>query len=1100
MIELFIEGRKIDITENLEISFTYETIDGEKISSIKNSFSKTVNIPGTPNNNITFGHIFRYDKYIPVETPNVNIGNWFDPHRKTTWFLNRNGVLVQRGYCTLDNIIVKNERDITYQFTLYGGIGEFFYSLAYNEDGSVKRLSDLFWNWFPKTNLIGYGSAMDEGEEETRTIYKCSADIVAASYHNLNPFYTYEGTTQIDKDVVFVPCYTGFYDNFDAKHMLVSTFNQRYMSETPFLSADNKTRLENAFPDTLQDNGKTYTTLDRDFSTTSAYRYGLVTFSRDVDAWEAGDLRVGELPVAIRFSKLMTVVSNPINNGGYVVEWDEDIKKSYQWNYGWVLLGKLKQKKEGLNFLKFSPSSTYDGQNTVIDVDTDTGNGTAVSNATPYYLDSTTNALSTGKYNVYLNVFPNLTFKCYEFQRNVDLYHNYISGSYFTFGTYFRYVWTTSVLVHKIYDGNTLLKTVADVFYYTSIPSVQTFGRNDVDVSVDAIKTALNSKIVERFMSSGETIDEFRYHDCKLENPEITGDNSVNTVSFRCSNVQLKTEIDVANDATDFKVQQLQGIFWTNLDNDGLTAGKYGTDAINFKNYWAAHPFGLDSSPFGFVATVQTTLWAYNDSTVSEGNYSWTSFNLNTAFQNGVLGSKTSGFDILQLDKKTLFANSQSPMKYLVGFCKLMNYRFICDCTSKKIQIKTLKNYYVDRTIDINDKVDIGREINIKNISTPTKLINVGLKTAETYPVTVLNRISKDKFNTAKWDTKIEWNVSETNLLDDLTYENTIDWQQNSIYYNVNPQIPKPYNVQSISWTLYNVEDGENVQKKEFFTVGTPSNATSLLSNTDFLPKIALFDKNNKTVDFESSLVFFNGFVKNYDYTDVEDGNGGNFHTYKVISPRVSFSNDTYEQYFLNQERCYIYDFKYNDTFTGWGCYSAEQKGSATSWVLPMFSRDLYNAYQIDFQNWQPAAYKLASWNITNQEGLDNLYSLTNTTFVSNPNYSYTKTTDNEGYVTNEYSIPAIPIDGNDTRIYETYWLDYIDDLTARTNRDVTAYVDLSGFGEPTQLMRYFYVWKSSVWVITKIENYKVANVTNDKFTKVHLHKIHWKSTWTNEN
>ncbi len=225
--------------------------------------------------------------------------------------------------------------------------------------------------------------------------------------------------------------------------------------------------------------------------------------------------------------------------------------------------------------------------------------------------------------------------------------------------------------------------------------------------------------------------------------------------------------------------------------------------------------------------------------------------------------------------------------------------------------------------------------------------------------------------------------------------------------------------------------------------------------------------KDNKTVDFESSLIFLNGFVKNYDYTNVGEttttltpdtineshyintsGTVGtssyqDIYIYNVnpnavyyvtasysssygsyvvnyynasgtrigteylqasanlvdaelhlpngtatircnfrkvdtaavlkaktntyaISPRVSLSNDTYEQYFLNGERCHIYDFKYDDNFTGWGCYSSEQKGSASSWVLPMFTRDLYNGFQLDFQTWQPAAYKLASFNLTN--------------------------------------------------------------------------------------------------------------------------------------
>ena len=1208
MIELFIEGRKIDITDDLEINFTYESIDGDKLSNIKNSFSKTVNIQGTANNNITFGHIWRFDKYIPISNAS-NIENFYNPKKKVEWFINKNGAVINRGYCTLDNINVKNERQITYQLTLYGGIGDFFYNLAYNEDGSPKTLYDMFWNWKPKTGLIGYGSAMSAGDEATKTIMKCSADIVAQSYHSLSPANTYTGTTDIDKDIVFVPCYTGLYENFDAKHILVSTFNQRYVS-SPMTTAT-KTRLQSAFPDTYTEDGKTYTTLDKNFAASGTYKYGLVTCPRDLDAWEAGDLRVNELPVAVRLSKLMTVISQPENNGGYEVEWDDIIKTSYNWLYGWVLLGKLKQDKDDLNLLTFSPSSTYDGQQTTINVDLSNGSATAVTNAVSYDIPSSTNQLSKGNYTVNINVFPNLTFRCADFNYYATRYDNIISGSMHDNGTAFRYVWTTPVLIHKIYDGTTLLKTVADVFYFSTNPTIYGFGYTKTNVSANDIKTVLNGMINARFMGSGEFIDEFRYHDCKLENPSVTDFGYINTVAYTCDNVLIKTNLNTSSGITNFRVEQSQGIMWTNLSSStAITAGKYGTDSISFNvrtTGSGSSPSGLPVSaeaPFGFITSDKYSIWSYNNfASQPTQNYSWAFFNMNESRQNGVFEAKTSGFNILELDKKTLFANSQSPMKYLSGFCKMMNYRFICDNTSKKIQIKTLKNYYIDKTLDINDRVDIGRDINIKNVTTPNKTINVGLSTAETYPVYLFNKISRDKFNTFKYDTGIKYNASETNLLDDLTFENVIDYQQISIYYNINPQFPRAYDVQSISWTLFNVDsnDSEQIEKKEIFTVGTPSNSTSLLANADFLPKIALFDKDNKTVDFESSLIFLNGFVKNYDYTNVGEttttltpesineshyinANGtvgttsyqdiyiynanpnavyyvtasfsssygsyvANYYnasgtrigteysqsganlvdaelhlpngtatircnfrksdtsavlkaktnTY-AISPRVSLSNDMYEQFFLNQGRCYVYDFKYNDNFTGWGCYSSEQKGSASSWVLPMFTRDLYNGFQLDFQTWQPAAYKLASFNLTNQDGLDNIYTLTNTTFISNPNYTYAKTTDNQGFTSNEYTIQSIPLDvaPYTERIYNKYWEDYLNDLYDRNTRDVTAYVDLSGFGEANQIMRYFYAWKSHLWIITKLENFKIAETTHDKFTKVKLHKITDKTTWTN--
>lgn len=1210
MVELYIEGRRIDLKEDIILSFTYESIDPEKLSAIKNSFSKTVDVPGTASNNISFGHIFRFDKYIPMSAPS-KIGSFYDPHKKVEWVLNRNGSVVNRGYCTLDDIVVRDDRDITYKLTLYGGLGEFFYSLSYNEDGSPKTLYDMFWNWYPKTGLIGHGSAMNQSDEATKTLMNCSAEIIASAYHGLSPNYQYEGTTDIDKDIVFVPCYSGQYEDFDSRHMIVSTFNQNYISSTPYISQANKEKLQNAFPDTYTEDGTTYHTIDWNFSPSGTYRYGLVTFSRDLEPWEAGDLRVNELPVAVRLSKLMSVISNPNNNGGYEVDWDDTIKWSYEWNYGWVLLGKIKQDKEGLNLLKFSPDSSKDGQYTTIKVDYQTGSATSVQNAVSYDIPSTTTELAKGKYKVSLNVYPNLTFKCESFYYFDGMYQNYISGSMYDNGTSFRYVWTTPVLVHKIYDESTLIKTIADVFYFSTKPETYGFGYNKTNVPIDDLRTVLNGMINLRFMGQGEFIDEFRYHNCKLENPSVTGDGYINTVSFTADNVQISTTIDISSDITGFRVEQSQGIMWTNLSSQtGITAGLYGTDPISFNvitdgtgETSSGNPYSYEA-PYGFITSDRYSIWPYNIFTSSyyNQNYSWAYFNLNESMQNGVLDAKSSGFNILQLDKKTLFANSQSPMKYLSGFCKMMNYRFVCDNATKTIKIKELKNYYIDRTIDINERVDIGRDISIKPITTNAKTINIGLKTSETYPVSIFNRVSRDKFNTVRYETGIKYNASETSLLDDLVYENTIDWQQNSIYYNLNPQFPRAYDVQSISWTLFNVDSTniDQIKKKEIFTVGTPSTQTSLLTNADFLPKVSLFGKDNKYVDFESSLIFLNGFVKNYDYTEVPNSNkvdiqpdssnpshfinssgvvassnyqdiciynvqpntqyfvtasfNSSYSSYivnyynasgtrigteypqansnlvdapltipsgtatircnfrksdtdakmrviapnYVISPRVSLSNDMYEQYFLNQSRCYVYDFKYNDVFTSWGCYSANnKKGSAASWVLPMFSRDLYNGFQLDFQNWQPASHKLASWNIVNQEGLDTIYDLSNTTFVYDPNYSYPMTTSNTSYASNEYTIPSIPLDVEDTRIFDSRWKDYLNDLYDRNARDVTAYVDLSRLGEAQDIMRYFYSWKSHLWIITKMENFRANESTGDKFTKVRLHKIRDKSTWT---
>lgn len=1119
MIELYIENKKIDITDDLEINFTYESIDPDKLSSIKNSFSKTVNIPGTAANNITFGHIFRYDKYIPLSGP-VKIDNYYDPHKKVNWFINKNGALINRGYCTLDNILVKSERNITYQLTLYGGIGEFFYSLTYNEDGSTKTLYDMFWNWRPKTTVIGHGDSFEPGEENSNTLFKCSADIVASSYHTLNPLYTYEGTTDIEKDVVFVPCYTGIYDNFDSKHMLVSTFNQHYNpgQGNEVMSTETKDLLSNSFPDTYTDDEGTYTTIDKNFSSSGAYKYGLVTFSRDIDPFEAGDLRVNELPVAIRLSKLMTVISNPYNNGGYEVEWDDEIKQSYHWLYSWILLGKIRQDKEDLNILTFSPNSTYDGYELTATYKSTTNAVTATNNYIEYNMSQSTNSLEAGTY--YFSTYVNPKFIVGHSAANFFDFNYYLtqnkvfSGSYYNVnygntGWHMRQVWNMNVVLHRIYSDSSqtnLTSAHIDIFYLTQNeelgkPHYYPFGYN-IDIK-NSVKNAINSKF-----SLNLTVNDVTIHNCNFtkDRSDVYGSGAAAYAYsyFSSPTEEIKFLFTQNSSTSNFSVKQDQilmfSVWQSSRNAQSLNTGIYGEDNPgNYHNISAISTSKTGGSLFSCISSQQKSIWENQDYNEPGSDYGTTSnftlsFEMNDSMQNGVLTAKNSGFNIISLDKKTLFANSESPMKYLAGYCKLMNYKFICNETEKKIQIKPLKKYYLNRVINLDERVDLGRDINIKNVTTKYKTLNIGLDSVETYPIYLFNKISREKFNIKRYDTGIEYNATESSLLNDIIFKNTLEWQQSSIFYNIYPQFPRAYDTMSISWTLFdttaaNVND---IKKKEIFTIGTPSTNISLLANVDFLPKIALFDKDNKAVDLSSSLIFLNGFVKNYDYTQV----GSNY----VISPRVSFSNDMYEQYYLNQERCYMYDFKYNDIFTSWGCYSNDQKGTASSWILPMFSRDLYNIYVPDIQAWNGTLYKMASWNFVYQQGLDNQYNLIDTEFIYNPNYNYLKTTTSAAYTSNEYKVNEVPQDDEEytERIYDKNWKEYLDDLYDRNTRDVTAYVDLSGLGDAKSIMRYVYSWKSHLWVITKLYNFKIAETLHDKFTKVTMHKINNLNTWTN--
>lgn len=1204
MIELYIENRKIELVDEIELNFTYESIDPDKLSSIKNSFSKTLNIPGTANNNITFGHIFRMDKWL-LSTPG-NICNDYDPHKRVNYLLTKNGAIVNRGYCTLDNIRIFSEQEITYQITLYGGLGEFFYSLSYNEDGTAKTLYDLFWKWKPVTSLGSIGGEMDQGTEDTATIFKCSPENVAWGWRILNPLSSYEGYTDINRDITFVPCYSGYYEDFDSSHMLVNIANGT--TGLDGLSDENKSRFQQAFPSVLSYDNKQYYAMGMTLSNSDPMRYGIVSFSRDIDPSEAGELRINDMPVAIRLSKLMNVISQPYNNGGYEVEWDYSITSSYQWLYGWLMIGRMKQDRENINSYPISPNPSYDAQPIDVNyVHSNQGSGTTT---TTINYDVLTDTVDQGTYAFFLNVLPSIQMQ----ERTYDNGWNYnypkykiMTGSMWMTSNgnvvNYYYRWSTYVVMHKIFIDNTLVKTIADVFYFTQDPEF-TFGKVSYGNYEQVFLSNLKAKIESAFSVS---LSEIKVHNCNFQFTSIedpTAPPLVTTAKAASENEQISTIVEVRNNAANLRIEQTQFNAFTIGGISGPRSGIYGVDNPSVSGWGANFVTGAGYPDyFGHIRERNLTYWGAANTPYEEHKFS---IKINEDKSNGLLITKTSGFNILKLDKQTLFASSSSPMKYLADYCKMMNYKFLCDDVSKKIYIMPLKQYYLDNIYDLENKIDYSREIKVVPIPYKDKMIEFGLETPETYPVSVFNKISREKFNIFKIDTGIEWNATSSKLLDNLIFKNTLDWQMSSIFYNLHPQLPSAYSQQSLSWTLFNPDQNnpENIEKHEFFTVGVNSAPENLLANIDWLPKIGIFNKDNKEdAGCYPTLLFLNGFVKNYDHTiayksnketvspesinekhyinssgliassnyqdiytyDIADPTfkyyvttgqyGSEYGSYVVnywnstsgiigteyfqksnsysqaelhipdgaekikcnflrndstkklevlktvciISPRITLTTDTYEQYYLNGSRCYYYDFNYTDTFASWGCYST-YKGHSAPWMIPFFSRDLYNVYVPDFQHWEKAAYKLASWNLSQQNGLDTLTNISSTVFIKDNTMTLSKTTNKEDYhyiTENEYTIQEIPADfEGETRIYDYNWKHYLEDIYNRNSREVTLYADLSDMADANTIMRTIYKWKGHLWTIEKIENFKLADIFKDKFTKIKLHRISDRQAW----
>ena len=269
-ISLYIDGKLADLDNQSFILFNYSIEDLTNPAIVKNSFSQQITLNGTPRNNDIFGSLWKSDRYTATGS--------FDPMRRTPFAIyDETNDILESGYIKVDNVIRRKKRT-EYKVTLYGGLGSFFYSLSYNENGTKKSLADLafFGNDNP-FNITINANTISEAWEALAT-----------------------GQGEGIWDVInFVPCYNGLpQGNFDAKKVWLKA------SGVPGVR-------ENAY-----DDGATYYT---------KAGFTLLSFAEAFTEWEAGDLRSYLQRPVLSALELLNAIRDTRNNGGFKVTIDQTI-------------------------------------------------------------------------------------------------------------------------------------------------------------------------------------------------------------------------------------------------------------------------------------------------------------------------------------------------------------------------------------------------------------------------------------------------------------------------------------------------------------------------------------------------------------------------------------------------------------------------------------------------------------------------------------------------------------------------------------------------------------------------------------------------------
>lgn len=188
-ISLYIGDKPADLSTDSLVQMSYTAEDLSDPAIVKNSYSQQETLPATRNNDAIFGGIFRADRR--TVSGDGSTGASFSPLVRTPFTIyDEAGELLESGYMKLDSITAKDGSP-AYVITLYGGLGSFFYTLSYDDEGNEMTLGNL--------PLLA-----DVGERVGFTINK---EAVAAAWEALRA-----GTSGQWQVVNFAPAYNGVPD------------------------------------------------------------------------------------------------------------------------------------------------------------------------------------------------------------------------------------------------------------------------------------------------------------------------------------------------------------------------------------------------------------------------------------------------------------------------------------------------------------------------------------------------------------------------------------------------------------------------------------------------------------------------------------------------------------------------------------------------------------------------------------------------------------------------------------------------------------------------------------------------------------------------
>lgn len=315
-VQLYIGGVPVELTQDVDILFTYSVDEITNPTVVKNSYSKTITIEDTPNNSQLFGQFWNVER---VQTIEGEYGTTFNPAKRVPFVIYVNGDIYQEGYAKLMNVKTVGKNS-TYEISLFGGLGSFWYNLSYkgddNEGDNKRKLSDL--------RFMTGSTTPSESEFD----FVAKKETIQDAWNNLTA-----DTSSIWHYINFMDSYDGYPDDFDADKVLVNLGETPATPDaggTPSRRPGGRT-TSSAFIATTSNTDGTYASYDG---------YVVAELPKERTAQEMREYRSYLMRPVVRVKEIINACCNPENNGGYDVDLDPSFFNSENpyWEQAWMTL------------------------------------------------------------------------------------------------------------------------------------------------------------------------------------------------------------------------------------------------------------------------------------------------------------------------------------------------------------------------------------------------------------------------------------------------------------------------------------------------------------------------------------------------------------------------------------------------------------------------------------------------------------------------------------------------------------------------------------------------------------------------------------------